>query len=135
MTRDEIISKVKALDLPEGSYIVFGSGPMAAAGLRESVDIDFLVSEEVFAGLEKAGWQIAVKGPKDNPLVKDAFEAHKNWNFTSYSPTLEHLLSTATIIDGIPFASLDEVRKWKAASGRPKDLVDINLIDDYLKTH
>jgi hypothetical protein len=37
------------------------------------------------------------------------------------------------VIDGIPFASLEEVRKWKIASGRPKDIADIKLIDEYLQ--
>ena len=62
------------------------------------------------------------------------FEAHDNCNFGSYNPTLEHLLLTATMIDDIPFASLEEVRKWKIGSGRPKDFADITLIDKYLET-
>ena len=69
------------------------------------------------------------KSPNDKPLARDVFEAHDNWNFSSYRPTLEQLLASATVIDGIPFASLEEVRKWKVASGRPKDLADVKLID------
>ncbi|PIR87279.1 MAG: hypothetical protein COU11_01270 [Candidatus Harrisonbacteria bacterium CG10_big_fil_rev_8_21_14_0_10_49_15] len=131
MTKDEIIDKTKILNFPKDSYVVFGSCPLAAAGIREANDIDFLVSEELFAKLQKAGWEELDKGKKDKPLTKDMFEAHKSWEFSSYNPTLEHLLSTAQVIDGVPFASLEEVRKWKAASGRPKDLIDIDLIDKY----
>ncbi len=131
MTKDEIISKVKELNFPEGSYVVFGSCPMAAAGIREAKDIDMLVSEEVFADLQKAGWKLAYKGPKDKPIVHDIFEAHYNWDFSPYSPSLKQLLSTAIILDGVPFASLQEVRKWKSVSG-PKHLPDIGLIDHYL---
>lgn len=134
MTKDEIVSKVKELKLPENSYIVFGSGPMAIAGIREAKDIDLLVSKEVFADLEKAGWRVVYKGPKDEPVVYGIFEAHYNWDFSPYSPTLKHLLAAATIVDGIPFASLEEVRKWKAVSG-PKHLPDIELIDAYLKNN
>lgn len=101
---------------------------MAVAGLRESNDIDLLVSKEVFAKLKKAGWQELIKSSNDKPLVHDVFEAHDNWNFSSYSPTLKHLLASAVIVDGIPFASLKEVLEWKMASGRPKDLTDIDLI-------
>lgn len=132
MTKDEIVTKVKSLNLPMGSYIVFGSCPMTAAGLREANDIDLLVSEEVFAKLQKAGWQILDKGSNDNPVVSGVFEAHPHWNFSSYKPTLKHLLTSADSIDGIPFASLKEVREWKVSSGRPKDLADIKLIDKYL---
>jgi hypothetical protein len=132
MTKDEIVAKVKELDLPKGSYVVFGSCPMAAAGIREASDIDMLVSEELFKKLEEAGWQVLDKGPADKPLTYGVFEAHKSWDFSPYSPTLKHLLATATLIDGIPFASLHEVRKWKVSSGRPKDLIDIKLIDQHL---
>lgn len=129
MQKDEIITKVKALNLPKNSYVVFGSSPLAVAGLRPANDIDLFVSKEVFLKLKEAGWRELQKSPNDRPLVRDDFEAHDNWNFSSYSPTLTQLLKSAEIIDGIPFASLEEVRKWKAASGRPKDLVDIKLID------
>ncbi len=133
MTKDEIISQVKSLKLPEGSYVVYGSCPLALAGLRESNDVDMLVTREVFDELEKSGWPRSHKDKYDNPLTRGVFELHYNWNFSAYSPTLEQLLSTATVVNGVPFASLDEVRRWKAASGRPKDLIDIKLIDDYLK--
>lgn len=132
MKKEEIIEKVKHLNFPPNSFIVFGSCPMAAVGIREAGDIDLLVSGEVFESLETQGWKIVMKGPKDNPLTHDIFEAHPNWNFSSYNPTLEELLSRAMIIDEVPFASLDDVKKWKSASGRPKDLVDVELIEKYL---
>lgn len=133
MTKDEIISKVKSLGLPHGSYVVFGSCPLAAAGIRESQDVDLLVSEELYEILVQRGWQQIEKGPDDKPLTHDVFEVHMDWNFSSYIPTLKKLLETADMIDGVPFASLEEVRKWKEASGRPKDQKDIALIDAYAK--
>ena len=133
MTKEEIIAKVKTLDLPKDSYVVFGSGPLALAGIREANDIDLLVSKGAFTQLQKAGWRELHKGPNDDPLVHDVFEAHQHWDFSPYSPTLEHLLTSATVVDGVPFASLEEVRKWKATSDNPKYLRDLNLIDNYLK--
>lgn len=131
MTKQEIIDKVKELHLPPNSYVVFGSCPLAAHGLREANDVDMMVSKDVFASLKQAGWQEVDKGKDDKPLAHDVFDVHDNWNFSSYSPTLEHLLETADVFDGVPFASLQEVRKWKIASGRPKDFKDIELIDSY----
>lgn len=133
MTGDEIIAKVKTLGWTPGSYIVFGSCPMALVDLRESNDIDFLVTPELFEELREADWKELVKGPDDKPLVLDDFEVHPDWHFSPDNPSLEQLLETATIVDDIPFASLEEVRKWKAFSGRPKDLEDVKLIDQYLK--
>lgn len=107
---------------------------MAAAGIRQSNDIDMLVSQQVFDNLKRQGWVEKNKGPKDNPLAHDVFEVHTKWDFSSYKPTLVNLLASADIIDGVPFASLEEVLKWKEASGRPKDLKDIDLINAYLAT-
>jgi hypothetical protein len=136
MTGQEIVAKVQSLKLPKNSYIVFGSCPMALAGIRESQDIDMLVDQATFDSFAQAGWQEVVKSSRDKPLTHEEFEAHHSWNFSSYKPTLGQLLATATVVDGIPFASLQEVRKWKQSSGRPKDLKDIALIDAYLaKNH
>lgn len=133
MNSDEIVAKVKALRLPKGSYVVFGSCPLAAAGIREAADIDFLVTEEVLGQLRQLGWKELKKSSNDKPLTYDVFEAHSSWNFSSYNPTLDHLLQSAIEIDGVPFASLEEVRKWKVASGRPKDEADVALIDSHLE--
>lgn len=128
----DVVAKVNAMDWPANSCVVFGSCPMALAGLRESRDIDLFVSPELYDKLKKDGWETVIKGPKDKPLVHDVFEAHRDWEFSSYAPKFEELLERATVVDGIPFASLTDVRKWKAASGRPKDIADIKLIDNYL---
>lgn len=132
MEKEEIIAKVKTLNLPKDSYVVFGSCPLSAVGIREANDIDLLVSKEVFTKLKRVGWQELHKSSNDIPLTHNVFEAHDNWDFGSYSPTLDQLLVNAMVIDGVTFASLEEVRKWKIASGRPKDIADIKLIDEYL---
>jgi hypothetical protein len=131
MNKEEIVSKVKALGLPEGSYIVFGSCPLAALGLREANDIDMVVSPECHAMLRARGWQERVKSPSDHPLVHDVFEVHQTWRFGVKDQSLEALLADAQLVDGVPFASIEAVRTWKTASGRPKDLQDIALIDAY----
>ena len=131
MTKQDIISKMKSLNLPTGSYVVFGSGPMAALGIREVNDIDLYVSTEILKQLKQKGWKKIYKGPKDHPLTFDVFEAHDNWSFCLYNPTLLDLLSRAFVIDDITFASLDDVRKAKATTKRRKDIIDVKLIDKY----
>jgi hypothetical protein len=133
MTGPQVVAMVKELSFPKGSYVVFGAAPMAVADLREANDIDFLVTPQLLEALKKQkGWHQVHKGPKDEPYENGIYEVHANWDFSTYAPTLEQLLKTATIIDGIPFASLEEVRKWKLAWGRPKDMKDVELIDAYL---
>lgn len=135
MTKEEVLIKVKSLDLPKGSYVVYGSAPLAVLGIREVNDIDLLVSDELYNELAKKGWKKIHKGPKDEPLTFDIFDAHKSWEFSDYAPKLSELLSRAVYVEDVPFASLIDVKKWKEASGRPKDITDLKLIDDYLKNH
>lgn len=134
MTVREIVTKVAALNLPEGSYIVFGSCPLAAVGIRESQDIDLLISPELDAALYKKGWQRIEKAGDDKQLAYGDFDTHTTWRIGAYDPTLAQLLQTALIIDGVPFGALEEVRKWKTELRRSKDLADIQLIDAYLGT-
>ncbi|HZE87628.1 MAG TPA: hypothetical protein VE090_05510, partial [Methylomirabilota bacterium] len=131
MNKQEVINKMKSLNLPKGSYIVYGSAPFVIHGIREVNDIDMYVTKEIFEDLKKKGWKKVYKGLKDEPLTYDIFEAHDTWEFSPYSPTLPDLLSRATEVEGITFASLIDVKKWKQGSGRPKDIVDLKLIDDY----
>lgn len=130
LTTEKIVAQVKALNLPEHSYIVCG-GAMAAAGIRGAADIDLFVSKEAFELLRSRGWEQVQKG-NVQPLVRGLIEVHDNWDFGPYSPTLEELLESAVVVDGVPFASLQEVKKWKAIAAWPKDLADIALIDEFL---
>ncbi len=131
MTGKEIITKVKALNLPKHSYVVFGSGPLAATGIREAGDIDMYVTQDVLDSFIKSGWKQVHKGPGDEPYTYEDYEAHANWSFSPYAPTLQHLLKTAIIVDGVSFASLEEVRRWKLESGGEKHLADVARIDAY----
>lgn len=102
---------------------------MTPAGLRESNDIDLLISASLRSQLIDRGWTVHEGRDGDEPIAHDVFDAHTNWRIGSYDRSLEDLLKEATVIDGIAFAALKEVRNWKAALGRPKDLMDIELID------
>ncbi len=134
MNRAEILASIKALDLPKDSYLAFGSVPLAMAGIREAGDIDMFVTAELLEQKRAEGWQPIHKSDRDIPLGYDCFEIHDNWDFgKGYNPSLADLQTRAYTIEGIPFASLADVREWKVVSGRPKDIEDIRLIDEYLQ--
>jgi hypothetical protein len=137
MTRDEIIGAVKELRLPKGKYVVYGSGPLAAAEIREARGVDLLVTTKLRNRLHFEGWKKVKRSEQDEldtqdkPVTYDVFEATDNWDAGPYSPTLEQLLNTAMYVDGVPFASLEEVRNWKVASGGAKHIADVRMIDWY----
>lgn len=129
----DIVKEVKKLNLPEGRYVVFGSGPLHVHGIRESKDIDILATEEVFESLRKTGeWQEVVRPNGVRVLLKGKYDIGKSWHSDNYHPTTQMLIDTAETIDGVPFANLNEVLKWKKGRGTPKDKRDVELMENYL---
>lgn len=118
----DLIKEVKALDLPFGEYVVFGSCPLHIHGIRESKDIDLLVSPKLFSQLEKQGWTAEFFESGEKHLTKGIADAFVQWDYGAYNPSLDELIKSADVVEGIPFVCLDEVLKWKKAFGREKDL-------------
>lgn len=128
-----LFKSVKELNLPLGKYAVFGSGPLAAHGIRETRDIDILVTPEIYQQVKLLpGWVEKGWPNSGNYLQKENFEITSDWNFPNYEPDIYKLISKAEIMHDIPFVKLEEVLAWKKAYGRDKDLLDIQLILNYL---
>lgn len=126
-----VFTKVKKLNLPLGEYAVFGSGLLEVLHIRKVDDIDLAISKEIFDRFKKEGWE---QSPKSNEiLVKEPFEAFYKFTSKNYNPNVPKLIKEAVIINGVPFVRLEEIIKFKKSFGRPKDLVDLKLIEKYLK--
>lgn len=133
MNKQAIITKIKQLRLPAGQYVVFGSGPLAAHGIRDSHDIDIAVTTELYQKMKAEGWPEKTWPDKTGHyLVKDGYEITHEWNYGTYRPDIDWLINQAEYIDSIPFVPLTEVLKWKRAYGRDKDKADIKLIEKFL---
>lgn len=130
-----IIDKVKSLNLPDGQYVVFGSGPLAVRGIRESSDVDLLVTEDLYQVLKKQGWEEKEWEWGGFYLYKDGVEADDSYTSQGYTADIPLMIANADIIESIPFATLAEILRWKQAYGRPKDLADITLVQNYLAFH
>jgi hypothetical protein len=122
--------RIAELNLSEGSYVVVGSGILGALNIRESNDIDLVVTEDVYQDIKKRGWKQGLWG-KDVVFQQDVFDIANDW----YGEKTADLLRHAQIIDGVPYLSLDDVYEWKKTKGRKKDLRDLELIDEYRRTH
>ncbi len=127
-----IIQKVKELDLPDGSFVVVGSGTMAAFGIREPNDLDLVVSPEVYEKLKQEGWEQKFRYGTSF-LGKNVYEIWLMWDSENNEPNLKDLLKNAHIIDGVPFVNIRRLMEWKKRKGRDKDLTDVELIKDYLE--
>lgn len=131
-----IFEKVKSLDLPPDQYVVVGGGVLAARKIRETQDIDIVVTPGLFEEIkEQEGWREDTK-PNGGPcLCKDMYEVFLDVNCDSYQPTTKELISRAETINGIPFISLHDLLLFKKGYGRPKDKPDIKLIEEVLATN
>jgi hypothetical protein len=128
----DIIQKVKELNLPLGQYVVFGSGPLAVHGIRPTRDADLLVTTGLYQRLKGEGWPEKELDDGSRCLARDIYEIDDSWHHGDYHPSPEEIIAKAEMVEGVPFAPLEEVLKWKLAFGRPKDQADVELIKAYL---
>ena len=133
MNRADITAALNTLNLPQGSYIVIGSGILAALNIRETSDIDLVVSPETFTQLEQSGWEVITNSWGKQLLTHDVFEAHTSWDDPNEAPNLDDLLRNSVVIDDVPYVSLERLLEWKRHMRRPKDEADIPLINAYLE--
>ncbi|MBI2798192.1 hypothetical protein HYX70_02705 [Candidatus Saccharibacteria bacterium] len=130
-----IIDEVKKLNLPIGSYAVFGSGPMQVRKIKPfNKDIDLIVTPQLYEQMKSAGWDEKFWDEGTRYLVKGILEVCDTWDYPPYHPDVAKLIKQAEVIEGVPFVQLEEVLKYKKAYNRPKDQVDAKLIEDYLSS-
>jgi 8-oxo-dGTP diphosphatase len=129
-----IIQKIKELNFPKDQYVVVGSGILDVLGIRKSNDIDIAVTESLHKKLKESGeWEEHKRYELIRVfLKKDVYEIIPQLNWENYNTTTEEAISSAIIIDDIPFMNLNELIKFKTAMGREKDFKDIELIKEYL---
>ena len=128
------LDELKTLNLPADQYAIFGSGPLAIRNLRDANDIDIIVKQEL--------WDIIAK--QHNPQQKETpkgmstsinignLEIYNTW--LNLTPKINEMIDSAEIIDNLPFVKLEHVIEWKKFMGRDKDINDLKLIKEYLKT-
>jgi len=134
-----LIKEIKKLGFPPDSYIIVGSGHLSAIGLKEPHDIDIVVTKDLFAKCKKEGWE---QMPFTYPdklghifLRKGFTELYLDVNKGNFNPTIEELIQRAVIIDGVPFASFEDILNFKREYGKvnSKHLLDIELIEKHLE--
>ena len=124
-----IVDKVKALGLPVGEYVVIGSGLLDAWGLRQSHDIDFVVSARLFKELRASGQYVVEEKYDSEMLVSGDIEIWSDWKS---DVSFDTLIQSAVEVDGVRFAHPDIIIKRKTERGSEKDLNDIRLLKEYL---
>ncbi|OGZ73116.1 MAG: hypothetical protein A2908_01130 [Candidatus Staskawiczbacteria bacterium RIFCSPLOWO2_01_FULL_38_12b] len=128
-----IFERVKSLHFPTGEYVVIGAGILEVLGIRDTRDVDVIVSPELFKKLKESKVYTEEIRWGKLFLVGEKIDIGSKLDWENYSTLIEEAISTATIINEVPFLNLQETIKFKKAMGREKDFKDIELIKEYLK--
>ena len=126
----DLFGLLRALDLPDGEYAVFGSGPLIIRGIIEATnDLDVIsrgAAWEIAAG---EGELVAERGVTVARLFDGAITVGTEWAIGAFG--VDELIDTAEVIDGLPFVRLDHVVAYKELAGRPKDLEHLEALRRY----
>jgi hypothetical protein len=135
----EIKSKLDEMGLISDNAIVIGSGVLNALKIRESNDIDVVVSPEKYQSLalDKRFKKEMKRGREI--LVSDLLEIMTNWTVLGKTWTFDNLQEHSIVIDGVRYNTVQFLfnvkRSWLGDTDvRQKDIDDIKLMEDYLKT-
>ncbi|TXJ75184.1 hypothetical protein E2C11_24450 [Streptomyces lavendulae] len=133
LAKHPLVRALRSLDLPTTDFVVTGSGPLLAHGLRKVVhDLDVVARGQAWQAVLHLG---ACEVPSSGcgglvSLFGGRIEIFDRW--LPGSPGPDQMIESAEWVQGIPFSPLREVLAWKERLGRQKDRDDAKLIRDYL---
>jgi hypothetical protein len=129
-----LVKLVTELDLDRRDFVIFGSGPLLAHGLRQRIrDLDVVARGPVWRRVCRYGIP-AVGEINGAPLAlfcDGLIQFSQGWISEDWDAN--DLIDRAEIIQGLPFAQLTDVLAYKQKLRRPKDLPDIEALLDLLR--
>lgn len=130
MNRAAILSRLEALALPPGDWVVHGSAPLALHGLVDEVnDLDVIVRGPAWQAALRIGEPVA---GREDLVVRYGgdVELWSGW----LGEDVGTLIDEAQLVNGVPAVPLSEVLRFKERLARPKDAAHIALLRAHLGT-
>lgn len=123
---DNVTDRVDSLNLPSDDYVVVGGAVMEVLNLRESNDIDIVVSNNLYeAYSSKKDWHEYPLITGKMVLTKDGVNLMRSW----MGNTLGMIKRRDTFKkNGILFMSTKQLIEYKLRLGRRKDQSDVALL-------
>jgi hypothetical protein len=125
-----LLGEVRALGLPAGNFVLFGSAPLLVRGIVPPTgDVDVLARGPAWEAARALGPTVRLPHHEvDVVRVLDGrIEIGTVWGIGNVD--VDDLIDSAEVIDGLPFAGLAHVRAYKEVAGRPKDREHLRLLD------
>ena len=130
--------KLSDLGLDLSNSIVIGSGIMEALGIRQSNDIDLVVTDAVYRRLKGEGVFEETTTRGRRILAGNQYEIGAFWQVLGKDRNLSELRKRSIVVEGVRYVSLEfllDVKKsWLLDDDvRQKDRDDVHLIERYLR--
>lgn len=121
------------LALPLGDYVVTGSGPLLAHGLKTEIhDLDLVARGKAWELAASMAPVITAQSGCGRRIVLHRGEIEIFDHWVGGLTDVDAIIDGAELIDGVPFMSLQDTLRWKRGLGRAKDLADAVLIEHHL---
>ena len=121
-----LVKLVTDLDLDRHDFVIFGSGPLLAHGLRQSIhDLDVVARGTTWDRVSQHGSPAKgnINGAPMTLFWGGLIQFSRGWVSDDWDA--DDLIGRAEIIQGLPFAQLTDVLAYKQMLLRPKDRPDI----------
>lgn len=115
------MDRITALKLKPTDFVVIGGAVLELLGIRETNDVDLVVSSTVYERLRNKGWKEFVHDDGKRLLTRHGYRIMQQW----MGLKLSDLQAGAITVDGVSLMSLDELVDCKTRLGRKKDLEDV----------
>ena len=130
MNKDDIISLLQAINIPNDKYIVTMGAVLSVNGVRMAGDIDIIFDPSLEGLLKEKGFvfsPISLDVNYRKRYVSGSIEAFPN--FYHIGTFKECLLKYKRVmVEGIPCMSLYDVLQVKSLFGREKDVWDMAMV-------
>jgi hypothetical protein len=124
-----LFDRVRRLNLPDGHFAIFGSGPLIVRGLiPASNDLDILCRGPAWDYIQGLGEPefLAEYDLSIVTLFDKSLTFGNLWGIGEFDT--DELIDEAEMIDGLPFVRLEHVARYKRISKRPKDLAHLEVM-------
>jgi hypothetical protein len=133
MNRDQVLAELQALKLTSGQYLVVGGAAPAIRDMRDTEQMDLVVTPQLFDELAARGWQPKAR-PSGKPGLKFArAEAYLDINCEAFGQSTAWLLARAERVHDTLPVDLPTLAHFKAGYGRDKEVRDLRLITAYMR--
>ena len=129
VARHPLIRRLKALGFDPADFVVFGSGPLLAYGIRRNIqDLDVVARGAAWTRAVESGTPAlgAITGDPCVQFWNGRIQFFRSWLTPDWD--VDRLIDEGETVAGVRFAALGEVLAYKRLLARPKDLADLDAM-------